>query len=599
MGFFKMFLTLISLVVTCGSTVFALVAAPEVKYSTHHIQEVANGLKVTIFHPESTYETFGRGIDHPLTKRAGSTIEDSTVSFIESHLKINSSTIKYRVGYSAETARHAYVNQDGIPFTNAVANVAFNHDNKVVAFGSSFVTPKNIAPSKATVTLEAAITTAEKALGGTFNQHPAKIEYLVREDGSVVLTHVVQIQNEAVGIWYQAFVDAHTGDLASIVDFVAHASYFALPITKQAPPQGFQVVTNPQDLIASPFGWHSNGNMSTINSGNNAVSFRNGIISTSGESSPGLNFIYPAQLTASPTIDANVDAARVNAFYVGNVLHDLSYRYGFTEAAFNFQFNNSGKGGLEIDPVLFSVQDPSGQNEGSDGLMMTPPDGQSPRVLLFLWTFTSPFRDSALENDIITHEYTHGITGRMTGGGTGQCLQTIEARALGEGWSDAVAEWTEHASSAVPDYVFASYGFNNAAGIRNHPYSTSTTVNPLRYSSIKTLNLVDIHDIGEVWANILHNLYASLVFTSGWSSTAFTNPDGVEGNNMFLHLLIDALALQPCNPTFVSARDAFIQADINRYSGINRCLLWEIFATRGLGVGAANFVDSSVIPSGC
>jgi len=34
-----------------------------------------------------------------------------------------------------------YFSQDGVPFANAVANVAFNQDNKVIAFGSSFVKP--------------------------------------------------------------------------------------------------------------------------------------------------------------------------------------------------------------------------------------------------------------------------------------------------------------------------------------------------------------------------------------------------------------------------------------------------------------------------
>lgn len=49
----------------------------------------------------------------------------------------------------------------------------------------------------------------------------------------------------------------------------------------------------------------------------------------------------------------------------------------------------------------------------------------------------------------------------------------------------------------------------------------------------------------------------------------------------------------------VSARDAWIQADANRYAGSNKCILWKAFASRGLGVGAANFVDSSAIPAGC
>jgi len=36
---------------------------------------------------------------------------------------------------------------------------------------------------------------------------------------------------------------------------------------------------------------------------------------------------------------------------------------------------------------------------------------------------------------------THGVTNRMTGGGTGRCLQTTEAGGMGEGWSDAMAEY--------------------------------------------------------------------------------------------------------------------------------------------------------------
>lgn len=55
--------------------------------------------------------------------------------------------------------------------------------------------------------------------------------------------------------------------------------------------------------------------------------------------------------------------------------------------------------------------------------------------------------------------------------------------------------------------------------------------------------------LGEVWANLLHNVYATLVGALGWSATARTDPSGSEGNVVFLHLFIDALALQPCNPT--------------------------------------------------
>ena len=141
------------------------------------------------------------------------------------------------------------------------------------------------------------------------------------------------------------------------------------------------------------------------------------------------------------------------------------------------------------------------------------------------------------------------------------------------------------------------YVIDDSAGIRNYPYSTSASTNPLRYSSIKTLN--EVHNIGEIWANLLHNVYAALVKAHGYSSSARTDPSSAAGNSVFMHLFLDALALQPCNPTFLTARDAWIQADQNRYEGANRCLLWRTFASRGLGVSAKDYVDDSSVPDGC
>lgn len=74
---------------------------------------------------------------------------------------------------------------------------------------------------------------------------------------------------------------------------------------------------------------------------------------------------------------------------------------------------------------------------------------------------------------------------------------------------------------------------------------------------------------------------------------------GSEGNIVFLHLFMDALPIQPCNPTFISARDAWIQADVTRYDGANRCILWTAFASRGLGVNAADYEDDSTVPADC
>jgi extracellular elastinolytic metalloproteinase len=95
-----------------------------------------------------------------------------------------------------------------------------------------FYYTESIASSTPTVSLDAAIKTAEHALNGQFNNHPATLGYFAKADGSVVLTHIMQIENKTTGAWLQAFVDAHSGELVSITDFVNKASVCSLsPIT--------------------------------------------------------------------------------------------------------------------------------------------------------------------------------------------------------------------------------------------------------------------------------------------------------------------------------------------------------------------------------
>ncbi|KAH9477322.1 Extracellular metalloproteinase mep [Psilocybe cubensis] len=597
MAIFRKLLTSALLAIACASYGFSTPLASHERHATRRSIDIGPGLTIEAFHPPSTFETFAAGIDHPLSKRGGPfSLKDASVAFAGSKLSKGAGSVSFRTGFSGDVAQHAFLTQthDGIPFANAVANVAFNKDDKVVSFGSSLVNPKSIASSTPTISLSDAITIAENALNGKFNEHPATLEFFAKPDNTAVLTHVIQIENDATGAWFEAFVDAHSGDLVSVTDFVTKAAYLVVPMQEEILTQGFQTLTDPQDLLASPLGWHSNGTVNTtVTSGNNAIAFKANQNATTSQSAPG-QFFFTQDPNSAPTTPNNLDAARVNAFYIVNTMHDLTYRYGFTEAAFNFQNNNFGKGGLGNDQVTISVQDAAGTNNAD---FSTPPDGQSGRMRMFLWTLTNPMRDGALENDIVTHENTHGVTNRMTGGGTGRCLQTTEAGGMGEGWSDAMANWNEKTSSAVDDFVLGQYVTNNTAGIRTHPYSTNAVINPLRYSDLKTRT--EVHSIGEVWANMLYNVYANLVGVHGWSSQARTNPDGREGNIVFLHLFLDALALQPCNPTFLSARDAWIQADVNRFGGANACFIWKAFASRGLGTGAANHTDDTTVPPAC
>ncbi|TFY82314.1 hypothetical protein EWM64_g1700 [Hericium alpestre] len=598
-SFSKLF-TSVFLALLCSSAAVAAPYAPSAKYATHRMRLVGRdaSLKVEAFHPESTYETFGvDGLDQAHAKRDNFDLKGAAVSFVQSKLGVDQNAVTFKSGYEGDVTKHAYVKQQhaGVPFANAVANVAFNNDGKVVAFGSSFVKTDKIASPTPTIALSDAIATAEQALDGKYNNHPATLEFFAQPDGSAALTHVMQIQNEDTGTWYEAFIDAHENKLLSVTDFVAKASYRVLPINKEILTDGLEVVTNPQDTTASPDGWHSDGSTSTtVTAGNNVIAYKGSQSSTTAETSSGLNFIYTQNPNQAPTTTDNVHAATVNAFYVVNSVHDWSYRYGFTEAAFNFQNNNLGNGGAASDRITVSVQDSAGTDNAD---FSTPADGQSGHMRMFLWDETSPERDGALENDIVVHENTHGITNRMTGGGTGRCLQTTEAGGMGEGWSDAMADWSEAKGAPLADYVLGQYVTDDSGGIRSHPYSTSKSVNPLTYASVASDN--EVHDIGEVWANILHNVQATLINEHGFSNTSKTNPDGTEGNIVYLHLFIDALPIQPCNPTFLTGRDAIIQADANRYNGANKCLLWQTFASRGLGVNAASHKNDATVPSGC
>ena len=239
---------------------------------------------------------------------------------------------------------------------------------------------------------------------------------------------------------------------------------------------GFETLSDPANRQASPTAWNYNGNATTTDtSGNNAVAFKNDELGTTKQSSTGQNFVFTQDPNADPTTTDNFAAAITNGFYVVNSVHDIAYIYGFTEAAFNFQNDNFGKGGADGDRVRVSVQNMHGLD---NAYFTTPPDKQHGLMAMFLWDATHPERDGAFENDVPVRENTHGISNRMTGGGTARCLQTYESAGMGEGWSDAMADWTEHKDAEVRGFVIAPYVTNNTAGLRSHPYSINAYVCP-------------------------------------------------------------------------------------------------------------------------
>ncbi|KAH9174148.1 Fungalysin metallopeptidase-domain-containing protein [Lactarius sanguifluus] len=590
-------------------------------HRTHYVGD-ERSLKLEAFHPKSTFEGYGVDgvVPHPRYGRYFRSTLDAgaaAVSFLGHKLSVSEDSIHIRTSAQGQAAHHVFLVQkiNGVPVANAVANVAFNDNGKVSSYSSSFVKYSAAADINPSVSLDDAITTAERTLAGTHDGHPPKLEFVVKPCGFAALTHVIQIHNKTAGTYYEGFVDAHDNKVISVTDFVAKASYLVIPFSAEdVNTEGFVTTTDPQNLNVSPDGWHQEFTTTTNSTdGNNVIAYTgSGLETTAVETSPVLNFDYVTDFTQDPIIGTNTPAAITNAFFVVNSYHDFAYAYGFTEATFNFQSNNFNKSGEEYDRIAVSVQDTEGIN-GADFAVL--PDGQISTMRLFLFVNFFPRRDSALQNEIIIHECQHGATNRMTGGGTARCFQTLEAAAVAEGYSDAVADALSQGDN-LHDYVFGADVSNNPTGLRMYPYSNSFGVNPLLYSNLN--GMTDSHAMGEVWANTLHSIYAMFIIGFGWIS----DPTQVGGNVIFFHLLFDALLLQPCNPTcepfflppnssmfsrvdtdtertVIQTRDAWIQADKNRYNGFHVCLLWAEFTSKGLGVNAANYINDVSMPPEC
>ncbi|WP_417264677.1 T9SS-dependent M36 family metallopeptidase [Brumimicrobium sp.] len=196
--------------------------------------------------------------------------------------------------------------------------------------------------------------------------------------------------------------------------------------------------------------------------------------------------------------------------------------------------------------------------------------------------------DGDFDNGIVAHEYGHGISIRLTGGAANSsCLSNSEQ--MGEGWSDWFALMLTIEPGDQPGDVrgigtYATGETPMGGGIRPRPYSTDFNINEMTYAATNNTGAISQpHGIGFVWATMLWDLTWALIDKHGMDPDVY---NGTGGNNIAMHLVIQGLKLQGCNPGFVDGRDAILQADQLLYNGENTCLIWEVFANRGLGFSA-------------
>ncbi|KAH6582788.1 hypothetical protein BASA50_002471 [Batrachochytrium salamandrivorans] len=580
----------------------AVVAAPAVNNVHKNAVASLNPLSTSLpFHfPASVYE------NTPYSGAASSSLskEDevkTATDYISKKLNLGANDFKVFNSFTdAAGVTHVYgahmVNGARISNHQASAHVK---NGEVTSFSSSFGTAQHFAKSdlavsapKATVNFEKASATASAQLGiPVYSEFERVLEYVEQPDGKIVYAYKFQLRDNPATKWVQVWCDATTGKVIQAVDFANDASYKVVSVPRRDPTEGFSTVSNPEIKGSSPNGWTAGkategNNIITSNlSGKTTPSTRNGVFDTkfNGGNEPGT--------------DDNIAASAVNLFYINNLMHDITYQYGFTEKAGNFQKDNFGKGGRGNDAVSINVQSSRGVNNAN---FLSPADGQPGVMNMYRYTYTTPGRSSGLDNGIPIHEYGHGVSNRLTGGSaTSGCLRTAEAGGMGEGWSDALAliVLAKSSDTATTGINVGTYVRGRPSGIRSHPYTTNMKVNPLTYGDLQTRD--EVHDVGEVWTSLLWEVYWSLVTKHGFSSN-LSNAKQSAGNVVAMQNIIGGMMIQPCNPTFLSARDAIVAADASYYNGANKCEILKAFAKRGLGSKATSSRRNDFsVPSGC
>ncbi len=502
---------------------------------------------------------------------------------------------------------------DGVPVFQGQVQVAVNAEGQVIAVNEGQVIPSAAINTSPRLSEGEGI---QRALLAAGRQAPASLEMIesraakgdravyrnpLGEGREEILSEmtIMRVGPRAVlawhsyvdvgpNEWYEILVDANTGAMLyryNLYADVAQGTVFRENGLGQRTLESFVGDTT----INTAAGWMG---ASTVTTGNNVDAY----LDTNADNQPdatngnGLqngrafssiqDFTFPFTLGVDPRTQRA--ASVTNLFYFNNIIHDFSYRLGFTESAGNFQTDNFGRGGIGNDPVRAEAQDGSGTNNANFG---TPPDGQRPRMQMFLFTRgtadLNDDRDASFDGDVVLHEYGHGISNRLVGGPANtSCLGGTQAGAMGEGWSDYWAA-TFYGNGVIGEFVTN----NLTRGIRRAAYTVPA--NPV-HDSYADLGAggFEVHNDGEIWAATLWDLRQTL------------------GAAIADRLVLQGMKFTPCSPSFLNARDGILMADQNLNGGANRCTIWQVFARHGMGVSAqgnngTTHVAATDVPQDC
>jgi extracellular elastinolytic metalloproteinase len=295
---------------------------------------------------------------------------------------------------------------------------------------------------------------------------------------------------------------------------------------------------------------------------------------------------HPVRATAhesgfafKPEPPGSRDHWTVNAFYWCNVMHDFFLLLGFDEEAGNFQTvhaSGSPGSGDALDVIVREQFIPG------MAFFQNRPDGTSPRLELG----PRQERHTALDADVIVHEFVHGVTNRVIGGKHVHTpLTKPQSLALGEGFSDyyaiSIQNWFRRKEGRTPEWVYGAYIANLPAGLRTASYESY----PNTYGFLRKPKM-NAHTAGEVWCAALLELNAVLAPAGDLDA----------GDELAWQVVFDAITLlhpMPDGPHYLHARDAVVQAfdDLVVKGRIPadpalRSAVVDVFRRRGMGSDA-------------
>ncbi len=249
-------------------------------------------------------------------------------------------------------------------------------------------------------------------------------------------------------------------------------------------------------------------------------------------------------LTFAPAVPDGTEQKLVNTFFYTNLMHDFFFALGFDEAAGNFQNLNrtgAGLGGDGVNVRIFNVA------LNGHATMRGRPDGKHGEMRLGV--MPGSLRHTALDPDVVIHEFTHGVTERLVGGPMNwRALEEDQSVALSEGWSDYFALTFQSYGQPAEKVVFGDWVSNSPGGMRHFPYDAAF---PRGFGDLGRSPYDQAAVCGEIWCAALMRMNRAIGSALG---------DSRRGHEIGWQIVVDGLKLVAANPHLLQARDAILRA---------------------------------------